>query len=304
MQKPLVESPSVSALVDLLDGLKRVAVDFADQLPAAFSSRFQQLVDEGLDGAAKARYESHVRAAGDVPEGAVIDWEAPEVIAQVGTVRRMLAGYLGAKPITVTGNVRKFTPETNEAGAKPSNSVVVTGFQLVDALNFIAPDRTREQLARDVVIEYRDKSPDNPEGGLYAYDLEYPEVGSIPLEGTEVDVVLPEGQPDWGIFAGYLLDKCERETVTEENLQYWVAAMLKDPSYGPQFRREVGPHQSVVNLDRYEKPFVEGRKLIDEIAEHFAACGNDEWCARLDVYLKANPEPGDAGQAEEGGDDE
>ncbi|MCO4068389.1 hypothetical protein FA101_32160, partial [Pseudomonas aeruginosa] len=69
MQKPLVESPSVSALVDLLDGLKRVAVDFADQLPAAFSSRFQQLVDEGLDGAAKARYESHVRAAGDVPEG-------------------------------------------------------------------------------------------------------------------------------------------------------------------------------------------------------------------------------------------
>lgn len=303
MQKPVVESPSVSALVDLLDGLKRVTVDFADQMPAAISTRVQQLIDNGLYEASKARYEAHVRAAGDVPEGAVIDWEAPEVIAQVGTVRRMLAGYLGAKPITVTGNVWKFTPEANEAGGKTSNSVVVTGFQLVEALNYIAPDSTREQLARDVVIEYRDKSPDNPEGGLYAYDLEYPEEGSIPLEGTEVDVFIPEGQFDWGIYIGYLLDKCEGQEVSEESLMHWLADMVKDPNYGPQFRREVGPHKCPLPMP-FEAAFEEGRKLIEEIAEHFAACEYDEWCARLDVYLKANPVPGDTGQAEEGGDDE
>lgn len=64
MQKPVVESPAVSALVDLLDGLKRVTVDFADQLPAAISTRVQQLIDNGLYEAAKARFEAHVRAAG------------------------------------------------------------------------------------------------------------------------------------------------------------------------------------------------------------------------------------------------
>ncbi|ENM3073085.1 hypothetical protein ACR3H8_20160 [Pseudomonas aeruginosa] len=276
MQKPIVDSPSVSALVAMLDGLYE---------------------------AAKARYEAHVRAAGDVPEGADIDWKAPEVKAQVGTLMMISAGLFGAEPVTVTGNVWKFTSEANDAGAKPSNSVVVTGFQLVEALNFFAPDSTREQLTRDVVIEYRDKSPENPEGGLYAYDLEYPEEGSIPLEGAEVDVFIPEGQFDWVIYIGYLLDKCEGQEVSEESLQHWLADMVKDPNYGPQFRREVGPHKCPLPMP-FEAAFEEGRKLIEEIAEHFAACEYDELCARLDVYLKANPVPGDTGQAAEVGDDE
>ncbi|MBR8344702.1 hypothetical protein KDX40_13235 [Burkholderia ambifaria] len=32
-------------------------------------------------------------------------------------------------------------------------------------------------------------------------------------------------------FACYLIDKCERETVTEENVQAWLGAMLRDPQY-------------------------------------------------------------------------
>ncbi|MDN7892370.1 hypothetical protein QZM93_27545, partial [Burkholderia cepacia] len=41
-----------------------------------------------------------------------------------------------------------------------------------------------------------------------------------------------EGAPaDAENFACYLIDKCERETVTEENVQAWLGAMLRDPQY-------------------------------------------------------------------------
>lgn len=33
----------------------------------------------------------------------------------------------------------------------------------------------------------------------------------------------------WERFAGYMLENCEGQTVTEENLQSWMAAMLAPP---------------------------------------------------------------------------
>lgn len=37
--------------------------------------------------------------------------------------------------------------------------------------------------------------------------------------------------PTWGALSCYLIDHCEGETITEENLQCWVAKMLKNPNY-------------------------------------------------------------------------
>jgi DNA-binding MarR family transcriptional regulator len=31
----------------------------------------------------------------------------------------------------------------------------------------------------------------------------------------------------WERFAGYMLDNCEGQTVTEENLQFWLSEMLR-----------------------------------------------------------------------------
>ena len=38
----------------------------------------------------------------------------------------------------------------------------------------------------------------------------------------------------WENFPGYLIDKCEGETITEEGLQRALADMLADPYYAPQ----------------------------------------------------------------------
>ena len=50
--------------------------------------------------------------------------------------------------------------------------------------------------------------------------------------------VAKQDNHDWGVFAGYLLDKCEREVIYEESLQRWVSDIDSDPHYGPLFRRE------------------------------------------------------------------
>lgn len=53
-------------------------------------------------------------------------------------------------------------------------------------------------------------------------------------------VSVPDGE-DWGVFFGYLIDKCEGHIVAEENLQGWLSEMLADPHYGALFRREKTP---------------------------------------------------------------
>lgn len=37
--------------------------------------------------------------------------------------------------------------------------------------------------------------------------------------------------PTWEAFACYLVDRCEGETITEENIQFWAANMLKTQNY-------------------------------------------------------------------------
>lgn len=51
------------------------------------------------------------------------------------------------------------------------------------------------------------------------------------LAAAQDDASGVQPSPDWQNFPSYLLDKCELETITEESLQRWVAAFLRDPQY-------------------------------------------------------------------------
>lgn len=62
---------------------------------------------------------------------------------------------------------------------------------------------------------------------------------------VEVEALRRDAGQDWGVFAGHLLDNCERQEISEESLQRWMGDMLADPHYGALFRREKMPHPSV-----------------------------------------------------------
>lgn len=67
---------------------------------------------------------------------------------------------------------------------RESLGVIINGHQLRNALEFLAPDNSPEQLSEDLVIELHAKDEDFPEAGLYAYHSECPEEGAIFLDDT------------------------------------------------------------------------------------------------------------------------
>ncbi|HFH2894548.1 TPA: hypothetical protein ACGJQ8_003838 [Pseudomonas aeruginosa] len=69
--------------------------------------------------------------------------------------------------------------------AQPSpvrSSLLINGYQLRAALDFIAPDGTAEQLKSEACIEWRQQDADFLEAGLYAFCAEYPEEGGVLLD--------------------------------------------------------------------------------------------------------------------------
>lgn len=72
--------------------------------------------------------------------------------------------------------------------------IELSGAQLKDALDLIAPDGDDEQLAQSVVIEWKEKGQLNAElddevspAGFYACYAEYPEEGWILLGPDEIN---------------------------------------------------------------------------------------------------------------------
>lgn len=75
--------------------------------------------------------------------------------------------------------------QARSALAQPSpvrSSLLINGYQLRAALDFIAPDGTAEQLESEACIEWRQQDADFLEAGLYAFCAEYPEEGSVLLD--------------------------------------------------------------------------------------------------------------------------
>lgn len=79
--------------------------------------------------------------------------------------------------------------DTSAAPAEPVRlpGVVVTGLQLCEALTFLAPDGSREQLGESLILELME--PAGRPAGLYAYHVECPEEGAILLTGEGVELV-------------------------------------------------------------------------------------------------------------------
>lgn len=76
-------------------------------------------------------------------------------------------------------------PQARAALAQPSpvrSSLLINGYQLRAALDFIAPDGTAEQLESEACIEWRQQDADFLEAGLYAFCAEYPEEGGVLLD--------------------------------------------------------------------------------------------------------------------------
>ncbi|HCF0587251.1 TPA: hypothetical protein NH794_000839 [Pseudomonas aeruginosa] len=75
--------------------------------------------------------------------------------------------------------------QARAALAQPSpvrSSLLINGYQLRAALDFIAPDGTAEQLESEACIEWRQQDADFLEAGLYAWCAEYPEEGCVLLD--------------------------------------------------------------------------------------------------------------------------
>lgn len=75
--------------------------------------------------------------------------------------------------------------QARAALAQPSpvrSSLLINGYQLRAALEFIAPDGTAKQLESEARIEWRQQDADFLEAGLYAWCAEYPEECCVLLD--------------------------------------------------------------------------------------------------------------------------
>ncbi|EMW0997475.1 hypothetical protein AAEK85_000508 [Pseudomonas aeruginosa] len=101
--------------------------------------------------------------------------------------------------------------QARAALAQPSpvrSSLLINGYQLRAALDFIAPDGTAEQLESEACIEWRQQDADFLEAGLYAFCAEYPEEGGVlldeepttaqpsPLQSEQAEAERPEMSPE------------------------------------------------------------------------------------------------------------
>lgn len=78
--------------------------------------------------------------------------------------------------------------DEDDVNAEPFQGprLVMNGYQLQNALEFMAPDGTPDQLEQTLVIEPHEQDADFPETGLYAYHDECPEEGAILLLDHDV----------------------------------------------------------------------------------------------------------------------
>ncbi|MDU9398351.1 hypothetical protein [Pseudomonas sp. zfem003] len=69
-------------------------------------------------------------------------------------------------------------------------SILINGHQLREALSFLAPDNTEEQLDQEVIIS-TGGAECHSGPGLYCWLDEYPEEGAIKLDGTSTAAPTP-----------------------------------------------------------------------------------------------------------------
>ncbi|WP_221885888.1 LysM peptidoglycan-binding domain-containing protein [Pseudomonas aeruginosa] len=108
----------------------------------------------------------------------------------IGWRERILAAHPNSDPgfwpdALLVEHMAAEIADLRAALAQPSpvrSSLLINGYQLRAALEFIAPDGTAKQLESEARIEWRQQDADFLEAGLYAWCAEYPEEGCVLLD--------------------------------------------------------------------------------------------------------------------------
>lgn len=134
----------------------------------------------------------------------------------IGWRERILAAHPNSDPgfwpdALLVEHMAAEIADLRAALAQPSpvrSSLLINGYQLRAALEFIAPDGTAEQLKSEACIEWRQQDADFLEAGLYAFCAEYPEEGGVlldeepttaqpsPLQSEQAEAERPEMSPE------------------------------------------------------------------------------------------------------------
>ncbi|MGU2291308.1 hypothetical protein ACSEQ4_20545 [Pseudomonas aeruginosa] len=133
----------------------------------------------------------------------------------------------GTKVILSSGTftveeVNSAVQEQRAALAQPSpvrSSLLINGYQLRAALEFIAPDGTAKQLESEARIEWRQQDADFLEAGLYAWCAEYPEEGCVLLDEEPATAQPSQDAP----YADGIADALERSDWTPKEALHWYA---------------------------------------------------------------------------------
>jgi hypothetical protein len=105
-------------------------------------------------------------------------------------------------------------------------------------------------------------------------------------ESIEALQALQSGEPvAWHLFPSYLIDNCEGDTITEEGLQFALAAMLKDDKYTtPQPVVPEGWKQTATELPPesthvigFSQSWVDEDFNPDGIRDCFRSGDGDDW---------------------------
>ncbi len=182
--------------------------------------------------------------------------------------------------------------------AQPSpvrSSLLINGYQLRAALDFIAPDGTAEQLKSEACIEWRQQDADFLEAGLYAFCAEYPEEGGVlldeepttaqpsPLQSDQAEAERPEGPTEDELEAaglGYPLHK-------EEAVKLWYSGFRSEVITVLEAWEAIG-HDIGMNPDKGEL-LDSLRYMLEKCEAHDAALARvadmktmaDNYCALL-----------------------
>ncbi|WP_057390322.1 hypothetical protein [Pseudomonas aeruginosa] len=152
--------------------------------------------------------------------------------------------------------------------AQPSpvrSSLLINGYQLRAALEFIAPDGTAKQLESEARIEWRQQDADFLEAGLYAWCAEYPEEGCVLLDEEPATAQPSPAQAE----------QAEAERPEAVAWQYRVTAgpqtgwSLWHPGKGEEFERSYTvERRPLMTVAQYDRIVGELRAVIAQLRQH------------------------------------
>ncbi|WP_238400610.1 hypothetical protein [Burkholderia thailandensis] len=110
---------------------------------------------------------------------------------EASAILEMIHGF-AASPVNKPAAAPIDEPSVNDTITFSGDSLTLSGAQLLEALDFIAPDRDADQLESEVTIQYGEGHTGK---GMYCWCTEYPEEGAIFIDGSTAVPAAPAPSP-------------------------------------------------------------------------------------------------------------